>query len=157
MAIIFSAAIQVTRSDLCAAMRRRGRLQCRCGRSDRGAPRGGCCELYRKTSSSETLNAESEPPLLRAAAELAHGQCRSGKAGSRRERTREREAALAQVHEMRKVKASQLTAARRADFHKFVVAVARNLELVASSCRTTPSPSADRRRDQAPRWRDGAT
>src|ERR1051326_3387458 len=64
-------------------------------------------ELYRKTRQLETLNAEWE------------------------RRTREREAALAQVHEMRKVESlGQLTGGVAHDFNNLLMAVLGNLELV---------------------------
>jgi len=58
-------------------------------------------ELYRKTRQLETLNAELERRVAERTAELAHANADLERRVE--ERTCEREAALAQVHEMRKV------------------------------------------------------
>jgi signal transduction histidine kinase len=86
-------------------------------------------ELYRKTQQLETLNAELERRVAERTAELAHANADLERRVE--ERTLEREAALAQVHEMRKVESlGQLTGGVAHDFNNLLMAVLGNLELV---------------------------
>ncbi len=86
-------------------------------------------ELYRKTRQLETLNAELERRVAERTAELAHANADLERRVE--ERTCEREAALAQVHEMRKVESlGQLTGGVAHDFNNLLMAVLGNLELV---------------------------
>jgi signal transduction histidine kinase/ActR/RegA family two-component response regulator len=86
-------------------------------------------ELYRKTRQLETLNAELERRVAERTAELA--QANADLERRVEERTCEREAALAQVHEMRKVESlGQLTGGVAHDFNNLLMAVLGNLELV---------------------------
>src|SRR5438094_4019795 len=86
-------------------------------------------ELYRKTRQLEVLNAELERRVAERTAELAHANADLERRVE--ERTLEREAALAQVHEMRKVESlGQLTGGVAHDFNNLLMAVLGNLELV---------------------------
>src|SRR5580700_1873437 len=76
-------------------------------------------ELYRKTRQLEVLNAELERRV--------------------EERTQEREAALAQVHEMQKVESlGQLTGGVAYDFNNLLMAVLGNLELLRKAIPDDP-------------------
>jgi signal transduction histidine kinase len=86
-------------------------------------------ELYRKTRELETLNGELERRVAERTAELA--QANADLERRVEERTLEREAALAQVHEMRKVESlGQLTGGVAHDFNNLLMAVLGNLELL---------------------------
>src|SRR5205807_2115002 len=86
-------------------------------------------ELYRKTRQLEVLNTELERRVAERTAELAHANADLERRVE--ERTQEREAALAQVHEMRKVESlGQLTGGVAHDFNNLLMAVLGNLELL---------------------------
>lgn len=87
-------------------------------------------ELYRKTRQLEALNAELEHRVAERTAEIA--QANTDLERRVEERTAEREAALAQVHEMRKVESlGQLTGGVAHDFNNLLMAVLGNLELLS--------------------------
>ncbi len=87
-------------------------------------------ELYRKTRQLEALNAELERRVAERTAELA--QANTDLERRVEERTAEREAALAQIHEMRKVESlGQLTGGVAHDFNNLLMAVLGNLELLS--------------------------
>ena len=94
-------------------------------------------ELYRKTRQLEQLNAELEQRV-----EGTHRRAGAGQRELERrveERTREREAALAQVHEMRKVESlGQLTGGVAHDFNNLLMAVLGNLEMLRKMVRDDP-------------------
>jgi signal transduction histidine kinase len=86
-------------------------------------------ELYRKTRELQTLNAELERRVAERTAELAETNAELERRVE--QRTAEREAALAQVHEMRKVESlGQLTGGVAHDFNNLLMAVLGNLELL---------------------------
>jgi signal transduction histidine kinase len=87
-------------------------------------------ELYRKTRQLEALNSELERRVAERTAEIA--QANADLEHRVEERTAEREAALAQVHEMRKVESlGQLTGGVAHDFNNLLMAVLGNLELLS--------------------------
>jgi signal transduction histidine kinase/ActR/RegA family two-component response regulator len=87
-------------------------------------------ELYRKTRQLEALNSELERRVAERTAEIA--QANTDLERRVEERTAEREAALAQVHEMRKVESlGQLTGGVAHDFNNLLMAVLGNLELLS--------------------------
>src|ERR1700756_1763316 len=86
-------------------------------------------ELYRKTRQLETLNAELERRVEERTAELADANADLERRVE--ERTAEREAALAQVHEMKKVESlGQLTGGVAHDFNNLLMTVLGNLDLL---------------------------
>src|ERR1700688_4450053 len=124
MAIIFVSAIQVTDRDLL-----RGYAAGPAVPDLRRAKVRVFAELYRKTQQLETLNAELERRVAERTAELAHANADLERRVE--ERTQEREAALAQVHEMRKVESlGQLTGGVAHDFNNLLMAVLGDLEIL---------------------------
>jgi signal transduction histidine kinase len=86
-------------------------------------------ELYRKTRQLEALNAELERRVEERTEDLA--QANADLERRVEERTLEREAALAQVHEMQKVESlGQLTGGVAHDFNNLLMAVLGNLDLL---------------------------
>ncbi len=93
-------------------------------------------DLYRKTRQLERLNAELERRVSERTAELAKANAGLAQANADleqrvEERTREREMALAQVHEMQKLESlGHLTGGIAHDFNNVLMAVLGNLDLV---------------------------
>jgi signal transduction histidine kinase/ActR/RegA family two-component response regulator len=86
-------------------------------------------ELHRKARALEARNAALERRVAALAAELADANAELERRVE--ERTREREAALAQLHEMQKLESiGQLTGGVAHDFNNLLMAVLGNLELI---------------------------
>jgi signal transduction histidine kinase len=105
-------------------------------------------ELYRKTQQLERLNAELEQRVEERTTALARANAELERANAELEqrvdeRTREREMALAQVHEMQKLESlGQLTGGVAHDFNNVLMAVLGNLDLLLKN---VPDDLATRR------------
>ena len=94
-------------------------------------------ELYRKTKQLEALNSELERRVAERTAELEMTNVELERRVEAR--TRESEAALAQVHEMRKVESlGKLTGGVAHDFNNLLTAVLGNLEILRKSVAGNP-------------------
>jgi signal transduction histidine kinase/ActR/RegA family two-component response regulator len=94
-------------------------------------------ELYRKTKQLAVLNAELERRVEERTAELAQANAELEKRVE--ERTRAVEAALAQVHEMRKLESlGQLTGGVAHDFNNLLMTILGNLDLLRKKLPNDP-------------------